>query len=412
MNASDTPPREKTTPARREASGVGPVGGLDWQGIRSDRRLRPVEWLAERAVFAVSFSTIALILLIFVFVGREAVPVLFGWTDSALVQRVIPADQVDSVSPEELREYLHLTRRQFREMDRETLVALMEARAETQEEIPEAFRADPDARVNTSSWHYLLRPHAWTGYDRPAFVWQPVGTIHKYNLVPLLAGSLKVTAIGLLIAVPLALGAAIYVSQLAPPQLREWIKPGIEFLAGIPSVVMGVFALLILASLFQGAVGYQYRLNAFVAGVALGLTSIPLIFTIAEDALSSVPRGYAQAALALGASRWQASVKVVLPAALPGVFAAIVLGFGRCLGETMVVLMASGNASTMSWSLFDSTRSITATIAAEMAEAVAGGIHYRILFLLGTVLFAITFFTNFAGELIIQRLKSRLEGTP
>ena len=173
---------------------------------------------------------------------------------------------------------------------------------------------------------------------------------------------------------------------------------------------MGVFALLLLASLLQRMFGYQFRLNAFVAGIALGLTAVPLIFSIAEDALTSVPRSYTQAALALGASQWQASWQVVLPAALPGVFAAAVLGFGRCIGETMVVLIASGNASTMSWSVFDSTRSLTATIAAEMAEAVSGGHHYRVLFLLGTMLFAVTFVTNFVGDLIIHRLKGRLEG--
>lgn len=379
-------------------------------GLKRGHRARPLEWIAEHLIFAVSFSTIALILLIFVFVGREAVPVLFGQVNSALLQEVIPASEMDRLSPEELRTYLGLTPRQFREMDRDTLLALMEAREEAQSEIPPAFRDDPDAQINTARWRYLLLPRQWTGYDRPVFIWQPVGTIPKYNLVPLIVGSLKVTLIGLVFAVPLSLGAALYVSQLAPPRLREWVKPGIELLAGIPSVVMGVFALLLLASFLQWVFGYQYRLNAFVAGIALGLTAVPLIFSIAEDALTSVPRSYTQAALALGASPWQAAWQIVFPAALPGVFAATVLGFGRCMGETMVVLIASGNASTLSWSLFDSTRTMTATIAAEMAEAVAGGSHYRLLFLVGTLLFAVTFITNFLGELIIHRLKGRLEG--
>jgi phosphate transport system permease protein len=253
-------------------------------------------------------------------------------------------------------------------------------------------------------------PHQWTGYEKPSYIWQPVSEIHKYNVVPLFIGSLKTTLVALLFSIPLALGAALYVSQLAPPRVREWLKPAIEMLAGIPSVVLGFFALIVMASVLQNLVGAQSLLNAFVAGIALGLAIIPVIFSIAEDALTSVPRSYTQAALALGASQWQAAWQVVLPAALPGVFAAVLLGFGRAIGETMIVLMASGNASILSWNLLDSTRTITATIAAELAEAVFGGHHYRILFMLGTLLFAVTFFTNLLGELIIHRLNRRLEG--
>ena len=209
---------------------------------------------------------------------------------------------------------------------------------------------------------------------------------------------------------PLALAAAIYVSQLANPKTKEWLKPAIELLAGIPSVVLGFFALIVLASLLQGVFGYQSRLNSFVAGIALGLAVIPVVFSIAEDALTSVPRAFTQAALALGSSKWQAAWKIVLPAAIPGVFAAVVLGFGRAIGETMVVLMASGNASIVSWNIFDSTRSMTATIAAELAETVFGGHHYRILFLIGALLFIVTFLSNMVADVIIHRLKARLEG--
>jgi len=174
-------------------------------------------------------------------------------------------------------------------------------------------------------------------------------------------------------------------------------------------VVVGTFALLVLASFLQSIFGYQTRLNAFVAGIALGLSVIPLVFSVAEDALTSVPRSYVQAALALGASKWQAAWQIVLPAALPGVFASVVLGFGRAIGETMIVLMVT-SASVMSWSIFDGTRSLTATIAAEMAEAVAGGHHYRMLFMLGSILFVVTFVTNMIGDIVIHRLKGRLEG--
>jgi phosphate transport system permease protein len=294
-------------------------------------------------------------------------------------------------------------------MDKETLKSLMEVKLEAQNEIPADFRADMDARLNTTQWRYLLLPRQWTGYKKPEFIWQPVGQIKKYNIVPLIVGSLKTTLMGLLFSVPLAVGAAIYVSQLARPRVREIVKPTIELLSGIPSVVVGVFALLVLASFLQRLFGYETRLNAFVAGIALGFAVIPIVFSIAEDALTSVPRSYTQAALALGASRWQTAWQIVLPAALPGVFAAVVLGFGRAIGETMIVLMVC-SASVMSWSIVDSARSITTTIAAEMAEAVAGGEHYRILFMLGALLFAVTFVANMAGELVMHRFKQRLEG--
>ncbi len=294
-------------------------------------------------------------------------------------------------------------------MDKETLKLLMEVKVEEQQAIPAQFRTDKDARINTTQWRYLLRPHQWTDYQKPEYIWQPVGQIPKYNLVPLLIGSLKTTLIGLLFAVPLAVGAAIYVSQLARPRVREIVKPGIEMLSGIPSVVVGFFALLVMATFLQRLLGYQTRLNAFVAGIALGFAVLPIVFSIAEDALTSVPRSYTQAALALGASKWQTAWQIVLPAALPGVFAAVVLGFGRAVGETMIVLMVC-SASVVSWSIFDSARSITTTIAAEMGEVVAGGNHYRMLFLLGTLLFAVTFASNMIGDVFIHRLKHKLEG--
>jgi len=381
-----------------------------WMGIQRGHHARPLEWLTERLIFAVSLSTILVVFLIFLFVVREALPIFRGQMDSAAIQKTIPPADLDKLSPKELGQYLGLTGKQLAEMDRETLLALMEVRLEAQNEVPTDIRTDKDARVNTTEWRYLVLPHQWTGYDKAEFIWQPIGQIKKYNLVPLVVGSLKVTLVGLCFAVPLAVAAAIYVSQLVSPRWKEWIKPGIELLSSVPSVVMGTFGLLVLAPVLKKAFGYEVPLNAFVAGIALGLTAIPLVFSIAEDALTSVPRSYIQAALALGASKWQTAWQIVLPAATPGVFAAVVLGFGRTIGETMVVLIASGNASILSWSIFDSARSITATIAAEMAETVAGGHHYRILFMLGSVLFAVTFISNLIGDVVIHRLKGKLEG--
>jgi phosphate transport system permease protein len=377
-------------------------------GIRRGHKARPAEYIAEKLILAVSLTAIAMVFLIFLFVGREALPVFLGTASSAAAAetKAIPVEEMDRLEPSKLRSYLDLSEKEFKEMDRETLKSLMEVRLEAAAE----ETTDKDANVNTVQWRYLLFPFQWSDYDRPAYIWQPVSKIHKYNIVPLVVGSLKTTLVALLFAVPLSLAAALYVSQLCSPRWKEWIKPAIEMLSAVPSVVLGAFALLVMATFFQAIFGYQYRLNAFLAGIALGLASIPVIFSIAEDALTSVPRSYSQAALALGASRWAAAWQVVVPAAIPGLFAAVVLGFGRCIGETMVVLIASGNAAILSPSIFDPARTLTATIAAELGETVVGGHHYRMLFVLGTLLFVVTFLTNLAGDVVIHRLKRSLEG--
>ena len=378
-------------------------------GIHRGHKARPGEWIAEKFIFLVSLSAILMVLLIFLFVAREALPVFFGQTNTALVQKPIPPDEMDQHTAAELETYLEITPDQLAKLPKSTLRTMMDIKVEAQNDIPENFRNDPDAHINTTEWKYLVAPHRWNDYEKPEYIWQPVGEIKKFNIIPLVVGTLKVTLIGLLFAVPLAVGAAIYVSQLARPRVREFLKPAIELLSGIPSVVVGFFALLVMATVLQSIFHYQTRLNAFVAGLALGFAVIPVIFSIAEDALTSVPRAYTQAALALGASRWQTAWQIVLPAALPGVFAAAVLGFGRAIGETMIVLMVC-SASVMSWSVFDSARSITTTIAAEMAEAVSGGPHYRILFMLGALLFAATFVSNMIGDFVIHRFKNKLEG--
>jgi phosphate transport system permease protein len=377
-----------------------------WMGIRRGHRAHPFEWLAEKFIFLVSLTTILMVFLIFAFVTREAFPLIAGKINSAAVQPVIPVADMDKIPAEELREYLELSPQQFKTMDHDTKVLLMETKVDAGKEAPN----DKDAKINTTKWRYLLFPYQWSGYDKPVYIWQPISDIKKYNIIPLIIGSIKATLVALLFAVPLSLAAAIYVSQLTSPKIKEWVKPTIELLSGIPSVVVGFFGLIVMATVLQKIFGYESRLNAFVAGIALGFAIIPVVFSIAEDALTSVPRSYTQAALALGASRWQAAWQVVLPAAIPGVFAAIVLGFGRAMGETMIVLMASGNASIMSGSIFDSTRTITATIAAELAEAVFGGHHYRILFMIGALLLLVTFLSNMAGEVVMQRLKKKMEG--
>ncbi len=375
-------------------------------GIKRGHKARPLEWIVEKSIFLVSLTAILMIFLIFFFVAREAFPIFTGSMNSASKQDTISLADMNKVAPAVLAKYLDVSPKELADMTTEVKIELMKLKLEAGVEASQ----DRDAAVNTTSWRYLIEPYQWSEYDHPVSIWQPVSGVPKYNIIPLIIGSLKATLVALLFAVPLALGAAIYVSQLASPKVKEFLKPAIEMLAGIPSVVLGFFALIVMASVLQAVFGYESRLNAFVAGIALGLAVIPVVFTIAEDALTSVPGSFVQASLAMGSSKWQTAWKIVLPAALPGVFAAVVLGFGRAIGETMVVLMASGNASIMSWNLFDSTRTITATIAAELAETVIGGHHYRMLFMLGALLFVVTFAANFLADVIIHRLKNRLEG--
>ena len=262
-----------------------------------------------------------------------------------------------------------------------------------------------------ASLERLLARQNYGSEDSPLpYVWQPVSEVPKYSIVPLFLGSLKVTLIALLFAAPLAVAAAIYTAEFSPFRVREVVKPVIELLAGIPSVVLGFLALIVLASWLQGIFHFDYRLNAINAGLALGLAIIPIIYTVSEDALTAVPRSYREASLALGVSPWKTARSVVLPAATPGIFAALVLGFGRAIGETMVVLMASGNAAVTSLNFADSVRTVSATIAAELGEVVFGSPHYHVLFFLGTLLFVMTFLLNMTGEFFVNQLKRKLMG--
>jgi phosphate transport system permease protein len=250
----------------------------------------------------------------------------------------------------------------------------------------------------------------WPGYDEAASVWQPVSEIPKFGVWPLIVGTIKVTIVSMAFAIPLGVGSALYVSQYARPRTREIAKPLIELLAGIPSVVLGFFALIVMATWFQDVFGFESRLNAFVSGVALSIAVIPVIFTLSEEAFRAVPRSYIEASTALGAARWQTILRVLLPAASPGIAAGVALGLGRAIGETMIVLMASGNAAVISANFADSVRTISATIAAELAEVVFGEAHYTVLFFLGTLLFLATFFINTVGDWTIRRMKRKLGG--
>lgn len=258
---------------------------------------------------------------------------------------------------------------------------------------------DPETQREASLRGFLAVPN-----------WQPVSDVPKYGLVPLLVGTFKIVAVAMAVATPLAVLAAVFASEFAPPRLREWLKPAIELLAGIPSVVLGFFGLMVLATWLQVATGAHMRLNAFVAGVALALGILPTTFSVCEDALRAVPKSYREASLALGASPWQTAWRVTLPAASAGVAAGVLLGLARATGETMIVLMASGNAPITSGSVFDSARTFSATIAAELAEVVVGSPHYAALFFLGAVLFTVTFVINVLAGLLTERLRRQLAG--
>jgi phosphate transport system permease protein len=268
---------------------------------------------------------------------------------------------------------------------------------------------DPEAR-HEASFAKMFLPQVFREGKPAGFMWQPVSAIPKVSMVPLFLGTLKVTLVAMAISVPIGVAAAVFTSEFAPRRLRELLKPVLELLAGIPSVVLGFFALMVLASVLQSAFGFTYRLNAVVAGLGLALAIVPVIFTVSEDALQAVPRSYREASLALGATRWETAFRVVLPAAAQGVMASLVLGFGRAIGETMVVLMASGNAALVSPSLGDSVRTLSATIAAEMGEVVVGSPHYALLFFIGVELFAMTFVLNLVAALWARRWRRRLLG--
>jgi phosphate transport system permease protein len=338
------------------------------------------------------------------------------------------------------------------------------------------------------SWRALFGKVWYEGYSQPEYVWQSTGATDdfesKFSLVPLMFGTIKATFYALLFAVPLAIMAALYTSQFAHPSIRQRVKPVVEIMAALPSVVVGFIAglwlasrverqvvpvLLMLAflpafgtagilfwdrlpialrrrlkpgmelavivplaalgcwaavlvgpgvegSLFGGdfkswlnsAMGLVYdQRNSLVVGLAMGFAVIPIIFTISEDSFSSVPSHLTAASLALGASRWQTALRVVLPTASPGIFSAVMVGFGRAVGETMIVLMATGNTPVLDWSVFNGMRTLSANIAVEIPEAPYGGTLYRILFLAGAVLFLMTFLVNTLAEIVRQRLRER-----
>jgi phosphate transport system permease protein len=238
--------------------------------------------------------------------------------------------------------------------------------------------------------------------------WYPTSvTDVRYGVLAMIAGTLAVTALAMAIAVPFGIGGAIYLSEFCGPTLRETLKVVIELLAAIPSVVWGFIGLTVvndlLITLFDAAVG----LNVLNAGLLLALMSLPIIVSIGEDALKAVPDSYREAGIALGATRWQLVYRVLLPGARNGLLAAVLLGVGRAVGETMAVLMATGHAVQVPHGLLEPVRTLTANIASEMGEVSKGSEHYRVLFAIGVLLFGITFLVNLAADLAVRGVRRR-----
>ena len=233
--------------------------------------------------------------------------------------------------------------------------------------------------------------------------WYPISDPPKFGFLPLMLGSLFVTAGAIMIAVPFGLAAAIYISEVAPIWLRDILKTGIELLAAIPSIVLGFIGIVVLAPIIKNVFHLGSGLTALAGSIMLAFMAMPTIVSIIEDAITSVPRSYKQGALALGATHWQTIHRVIIPAAFPGIIAAVMLGIGRVIGETMAVLMITGNAAIMPTSLLQPVRTLTATIAAEMGEVIRGSTHYYALFGIGLILFIITFMINLIADLVLHR---------
>jgi len=237
--------------------------------------------------------------------------------------------------------------------------------------------------------------------------WYPISDPPKLGILPLILGSLLVTAGAIALAVPLGIAAAFYVAEVAPPRLRDILKSCIEVLAAIPSVVLGFIGMVTLVPFVKKVFGVPTGLTALTGSIMLALMALPTIISISEDAINSVPREYKAGAIALGATHWQTLRRVVIHGAMPGIIAASMLGIGRVFGETMAVMMVTGNAAVIPRSLLRPVRTLTATIAAEMGEAVRGSEHFYALFAIGIVLFVISFAINVTADLFLNREKKR-----
>ena len=403
------------------------------------KKIRLVEFLVEKGIAAVAFVSLACIVLIFVFVFREASPILYGGARNAppVTAASERADSVSEAATGESDSYGDATPSKPDSVGSAKSYgdepSKPQATASANPGPADTYGDDADTSASGKTNSKSDSVNAATAFSAPppspppsakpdkgeglewgrlaSLEWQPVSGDPRYGVLPLAVGSLKVALIAIFFAAPLGILAALFTSTFAPRWAKEIMKPAIEILAGIPSVVVGFFALVVLATVLQNAFGLDYRLNALLGGLAMSLSVIPIIYTLSEDSIGAVPKSYSEGSLALGATKWETNLKVVLPAAVPGIFAAVLLGIGRAFGETMIVLMATGNAALLTPSLVEPVRTISASIGAEMAEVVFGDAHYTILFFLGTILFVFSFLLNAVAEIFIRdRLMRKFGG--
>lgn len=238
--------------------------------------------------------------------------------------------------------------------------------------------------------------------------WYPTYEPPDFGILPLIMGTFYITFGALVVAVPLGLGSAMYINELAGETQKSLLKPLIEILAGIPSIVYGFFGMIVVAPFVQNFFNIPVGQCVFTASLILGIMAVPTVASISEDALNSVPKGFKEASFALGANRWQTLTKVTIPAAGSGISTAIILGMARAVGETMTVLMVAGGAAMIPHSIFDPARPMTATIAAEMGETAFGGEHYHALFAIGLILFIFTFGLNIIAEIVSKKYRKKL----
>ncbi|HEY0550966.1 MAG TPA: phosphate ABC transporter permease subunit PstC [Verrucomicrobiae bacterium] len=250
-------------------------------------------------------------------------------------------------------------------------------------------------------------PHLNLGEFLGSTKWYPSSDPAKYGVGALLIGTLSVTFLAMFIAVPFGLGAAVFVSEFCQKKTKETLKIVIELLAAIPSVVWGFIGMSVLGPIIKDVFHVPLGVNMFNAALLLALMSVPIMVSIGEDALKAVPDTYREAALALGATKWQTVFRVLLPAAKNGLLAAVLLGVGRAIGETMAVLMATGHSARIPKSIFDPVQTLTATIAAELGEARQGSEHYQVLFLIGVLLFTLTFIVNLTADLVVKGIRKK-----
>jgi phosphate transport system permease protein len=238
--------------------------------------------------------------------------------------------------------------------------------------------------------------------------WYPTSGTPRFGTLPLIADSVAVTVLASLFAVPFSLAIAVYLAEIALPRVREIVKPVVEIIASIPSVIIGFFGMVVVAPVLQQYLDIDTGLNLFNASLMLGFMAIPTIASISEDAISSVPMSLKEASYALGADRWQTIFHITIPASLSGIWTAVILGISRVIGETMVVLMVAGGAAVLPDSLFDPVRPLTSNIAAEMAETPVGSSHYHALFAIGIILFIITFIFNLIADYLSNKYKFKI----